>query len=108
MVWKTIKQRWEQGSGGGRSGELAASGALSRYRLVWRQWGLQVLGDIRAKLGRQSVLAVAGKGNRAQVMHGAMVSFPHATCVQLGKGKLRPAPLPAGPALSWVEQGDTG
>lgn len=37
-----------------------------------------------------------------------LVSFPRAMHVQMGKGKLRPTPLPAVPALSWVEQGDMG
>lgn len=44
-----------------RQEELTALGALSRYRLVQGQQGLQVLRDISAKVGRQSVPSREGE-----------------------------------------------
>lgn len=107
VVWKMVRQPWEQGSSEGRrNGGLRAWAALSRHRVVQGVSGpqghhCQAGESICARHSRKR-----GEGLDNSQCHGSPVLMQ--CMLQMGKGKLRPAPLPVAPALSQVEQGDMG
>lgn len=83
------RQQWRQEEWG------AGCIGCSRHVLVQGQGGLQVLRDVSAKLGRQSVPAVARKGRRAWRMHHAIGLLPSCNACADGKGKTRTCSPPS-------------